>query len=104
MTTLGRNLTFFNGPFCGRFLATSLTIRSSAFLRVIGGAFGSVGMDWIKADTGSAIARVTGGIPPVLRSFAAAAFFLILRSLLPMTRYGALAGGCLSRNGNIFEP
>src|SRR5271155_5711110 len=104
MTTLGRNLTFFNGPFCGRFLETSLMIRSSAFLRVMGGAFGSVGMDWISAETGSATARVTGGMPPVLRSFAAAAFFFILRCLLPMTSHNELVGGCLSMSENGFGP
>ena len=45
----------------------------------------SVGMSWMNAETGSATARVTGGIPPVFRSFAAAAFLLILRILLPMS-------------------
>src|SRR5271170_4558128 len=103
MTTLGRNLTFFNGPFCGRFLGTSLMIRSSAFLRVMGGAFGSVGMDWISAETGSATARVTGGMLPVLRSFAAAAFFFILRCLLPMTSHNELADVCRRGWKNVLE-
>lgn len=87
MTTLGRNLTFFSGPFCGRFFATSLTIRSNAFLRVIGGESSPVGMDWMNAVTGSATARVTGGIPPVFRSFAGAAFRFSLCCLLTITSH-----------------
>src|SRR5271169_6217141 len=51
VTTLGLNFTFFNGPFCGRFLATSLTIRSNAFWIVMP-ADKPAGIDCVKAKLG----------------------------------------------------
>jgi len=53
----------------------------------VAGEASAEGMDWINAETGSATASVMGGMPPVFRNFAAAAFLFILRCLLPMMTY-----------------